>query len=402
MRALPQDHPWNFIQQSNVHCAYCSGGHVQLGTKNVTIEIHGSWHFFTWHRAYLYFYERILGKLLNDTTFALPFWNWDDPAGMSIPTIYRENTSSLFNPTRYPNALKFTDLGGCEADDNPDSLDKQKQCNLQVMHRQFLAASNSTSIFFGGALRAGGSLPGGGPIENSPHSPVHINTGSDMSVIARSGYDPLFIAHHSNVDRLWAIWDGISGKRSKVIADEDFLNATFLFWDENMERVRIQVRDIIDMRKLGYVYEDVPLKWMDIDTMVENETRVLGMGNFAVKDLVTYVNFPLLLSSAAKVNVTRMLGREKLVVSGIELDGRDYIWFDVYVSRVGAGKRVQAGCFIHMERRSDKRIPVKTKMQVGITEVIQQVGAADDDRIVVFLEPKVGGDKVMIGGVAII
>ncbi|KAK8916620.1 hypothetical protein KSP39_PZI022438 [Platanthera zijinensis] len=38
MRALPEDHPWNFIQQSNVHCAYCSGGYVQLGL-NITLDV---------------------------------------------------------------------------------------------------------------------------------------------------------------------------------------------------------------------------------------------------------------------------------------------------------------------------------------------------------------------------
>ncbi|KAK8916802.1 hypothetical protein KSP39_PZI022441 [Platanthera zijinensis] len=404
MRALPRDHPWNFIQQSNVHCAYCSGGHVQLGTKNVTIEIHGSWHFFTWHRAYLYFYERILGKLINDASFAIPFWNWDDLAGMSIPTIYRDNTSSLFNPTRYPTALNFTNLGGCEGDGTPGSLDKQKLCNLQVMHRQFAAASNSTSIFFGGALRAGGgSFPGGSPIENSPHSPVHVTTGADMSQISKSGYDPLFIAHHSNVDRLWAIWEGIPGKSSKVIADPDFLDASFLFWDENLERVRIRVRDVIDPRKLGYVYQDVPLKWMDIKTRVEDETSILQAQDLARPYPVGKLNFPLRLRSAAKVNVRRTASRgETLVVSDIELDGRDYVWFDIYVSRVDGGGRAQAGCFIHMERRSDKKIPIITKMQIGIADVIKQIGAAADDQIVVTLEPKVGGDKVTVGGVSII
>ena len=31
-------------------------------------------------RFYLYFHERILGKLIGDDTFALPFWNWTRPA----------------------------------------------------------------------------------------------------------------------------------------------------------------------------------------------------------------------------------------------------------------------------------------------------------------------------------
>ncbi|PKA46165.1 Aureusidin synthase [Apostasia shenzhenica] len=72
MRSLQADHPWNFIQQSNVHCAYCAGGHLH-SSRNITLEIHFSWLFFPWHRAFLYFYERILGKLVGDPSFALPF-----------------------------------------------------------------------------------------------------------------------------------------------------------------------------------------------------------------------------------------------------------------------------------------------------------------------------------------
>ncbi|TVU16157.1 hypothetical protein EJB05_39708, partial [Eragrostis curvula] len=35
----------------------------------------------------LYFHERILDKLTDDDTFALPFWNWDSPGGMTLPPI---------------------------------------------------------------------------------------------------------------------------------------------------------------------------------------------------------------------------------------------------------------------------------------------------------------------------
>src|SRR5205814_8531160 len=64
--------PRGWMQQANVHCWYCGGG-----TDNVEgEEIHGSWWFFAWHRCYLYFHERILGKLLGDPTVALACWDW--------------------------------------------------------------------------------------------------------------------------------------------------------------------------------------------------------------------------------------------------------------------------------------------------------------------------------------
>ncbi|KAL0399569.1 UNVERIFIED_CONTAM: Polyphenol oxidase, chloroplastic [Sesamum radiatum] len=76
MKALPEDDPRSFMQQANVHCAYCN---------------------LTW---YLFFYERILGKLIDDPTFGLPFWNWDNPPGMVMPNMFVNKDSPLFNPRR--------------------------------------------------------------------------------------------------------------------------------------------------------------------------------------------------------------------------------------------------------------------------------------------------------------
>lgn len=92
MRNLPADDPRSFAQQANVHCAYCDGAYDQLGFPGLELQIHNSWLFFPFHRYYLYFHERILGKLIGDDTFALPFWNWDSPDGMKLPSIYTPST----------------------------------------------------------------------------------------------------------------------------------------------------------------------------------------------------------------------------------------------------------------------------------------------------------------------
>ncbi len=64
----PND-PRGWQQQANVHCWYCGGGLDGQAAE----EIHGSWWFFPWHRCYLYFHERIPGKLIGDPTLALPY-----------------------------------------------------------------------------------------------------------------------------------------------------------------------------------------------------------------------------------------------------------------------------------------------------------------------------------------
>src|SRR5678815_5156340 len=68
-----------------------------------SVHVHFNWKFFAFHRAYLYFHERILGKLINDLDFRLPYWDWDVSSHRKLPGAYTNpNNSSnpLFNSTR--------------------------------------------------------------------------------------------------------------------------------------------------------------------------------------------------------------------------------------------------------------------------------------------------------------
>uniref|UniRef100_A0A6V7QVN0 Tyrosinase copper-binding domain-containing protein n=1 Tax=Ananas comosus var. bracteatus TaxID=296719 RepID=A0A6V7QVN0_ANACO len=127
MKALPDSDPRSFKQQANVHCAYCNGAYDQLGHPGVELQVHNSWLFFPWHRFYLYFNERILGKLIGNDTFALPFWNWDAPGGMQIPSIYTNTSSPLYdklrNANHQPPALVSLDFSGTK----PPAQQIQKQ-----------------------------------------------------------------------------------------------------------------------------------------------------------------------------------------------------------------------------------------------------------------------------------
>jgi len=92
------DDPRGWYRQGAVHCWYCSGAGDSLNG----MEIHGGWWFFAWHRAYLYFHETILGKLIGDPSFALPYWDWDsckdDPNDMTGRNRF-PGRSTVFRPT---------------------------------------------------------------------------------------------------------------------------------------------------------------------------------------------------------------------------------------------------------------------------------------------------------------
>jgi polyphenol oxidase len=104
MRALDKSNPLSFAAQAAVHESYCDG-HYRLDPteKNRPFDVHFSWIFAPWHRMYIYFYERALGDLIGDDTFALPYWSWDTPAGMGIPAVFKGVSTAenpLFDPYR--------------------------------------------------------------------------------------------------------------------------------------------------------------------------------------------------------------------------------------------------------------------------------------------------------------
>jgi polyphenol oxidase len=147
MKQLPADDPRSFEQQWRVHCAYCDGAYDQVGFPDLELQIHNCWLFFPWHRFYVYFHERILGKLIGDETFALPFWNWDAPAGMTLPAIYTIKSSPLYderrNPAHQPPVPPDLDYSASNPS-IPIPRDQQIDKNLKIMYRQ--ASTTSTRI----------------------------------------------------------------------------------------------------------------------------------------------------------------------------------------------------------------------------------------------------------------
>lgn len=222
MKSLDKDDPLNFMQQANIHCAYCNSGYKELGFPGVPLQVHFSWLFFPFHRWYLYFFERILGSLIGDDTFALPFWNYDSKVGMQLPSLYNDVNSPLYDPNRNQNHLppNVVDIGFTTID--LDVSDQQKiNNNLTMMYRQMITNAPCPQLFFGNPIR-GGEQPirGMGTIENIPHNAVHRWVGNpnnkfreNMGTFYSAARDPIFYAHHANIDRMWTIWKTLGAKR---------------------------------------------------------------------------------------------------------------------------------------------------------------------------------------------
>ncbi len=291
----PKD-PRGWAGQANVHCYYCSGGYDTLGS-----EIHGGWSFLPWHRCYLYMHERIIGALLGDPTFRLPYWDWDtipdapNPIRNTVPPAYAAMNYDLPNASgiahaqmSVANPLFDRTRGAAPPTPIPGSI-------VGVTAISTVMCQTGEN-FTGGA---GNAVTGGltGQLESSPHGPVHIWTGDprtsstqpapygcfypgdypydpkdpnslpadqsqsigciDMGVLATAAQDPIFFAHHSNIDRLWSIWVQAGNANP---ADKSWAEMGWSFYDENKNWVTIQVSDVVDEGNLSYAYQPPQVK----------------------------------------------------------------------------------------------------------------------------------------------
>ncbi|OIV91760.1 hypothetical protein TanjilG_26613 [Lupinus angustifolius] len=420
MKALPQDDPRSFYQQANVHCAYCNGAYSQVGFPDLDLQVHNSWLFLPWHRWYLYFHERILGSLINDPTFALPFWNYDAPIGMQLPSIYADPKSSLYDILRNPDHQppKLIDLDYNFAEDPNASV----SANLTIMYRQVVSGAKTPKLFFGNAYRAGDKPdPGAGTLENVPHGPVHGWTGDinqpndeDMGNFYSAARDPIFFAHHSNIDRIWSIWKTLGGGKRKDITDSDWLESGFLFYDENKNLVRVKVKDSLDTKKLSYVYQDVEIPWLNN----KPKPRRSKAQKSPPQTSRNSVKFPLVLDSVVSTIVERPRKsrskkekeeeEEVLVIEGIEYDKNIGVKFDVFINDeddklIRPDNTEFAGSFVsvpHSHKHKNNN-NINTCLRLGLSDLLEDLEVEDDDSVVVTLVPKYGIGKVKIRGIKI-
>ncbi|KAI5011083.1 hypothetical protein ZWY2020_013220 [Hordeum vulgare] len=278
-------------------------------------------------------------------------------------------------------------------------------------------------LFLGQPYRAGDQPDtGAGSVENVPHGPVHRWTGDpaqpnreDMGNFYSAARDPIFFAHHGNIDRLWHVWRGLRPSNTDF-TDPDWLDAAFLFYDEEARLVRVRVRDCLDTAALRYTYQDVGLPWLNARP---------AKASAGTPALATTGTLPATLDRTIRVTVTRprvsRSRREKdeeeevLVVEGIQIADHfnEFVKFDVLVNepeRAVSGTPATAtgycaGSFAytpHMARPDEMRNgPVKTVARFGVCDLMDDIGADGDKTVVVSLVPRCGCEMVTVGGVSI-
>ena len=190
------------------------------------------WYFLPWHRHMLHQFEQTIREVLKDDDFSLPYWNpvTGNEADLSLPVVFRDPGSPLFNGTRWP---------WVNGGERIDTL-WMNWLSLDCLNEKSYIDSATGSLGFCPRL------------DQNPHFFTHIAIGGDMADFATVGGDPLFYLHHCNLDRIWESWNGLGNSNP---TDPKYLNRKFTYADRNGKRLDIPVSAANRAAQLGYEYD---------------------------------------------------------------------------------------------------------------------------------------------------
>lgn len=252
MQSRPVSDPTSWLYQANIHGTTESPLRPAWRTCQ-----HGSYFFLSWHRMYLYYFERILRAATGDpnTTLTLPYWDYTSsaPGARQIPLPLRQPANPS-NPLWVSARSAVMNGGGSLPASAVDT-------SLAYAYRNFCAPTGS-GLSFGGqqvAVPVHGGFPHSA-FETTPHDAVHVQIGGWMGSFSTAARDPIFWLHHANIDRLWKRWLDQGGGRGHADV-ADWSNRTFTFFDETGTAVTLtgqQVLDTAAILPMGYRYDDDP------------------------------------------------------------------------------------------------------------------------------------------------
>jgi tyrosinase len=202
---------------------------------------HASEQIWPWHRAFLYYFEKLLQAAdpSNPTTptkdVTIPYWDWTRmPTGQhGYPKAFEETGSPLMDPDDSRNDWAGT---------TPPLID------LGTM------LDEPAWPVFGGSALCSGQAFRKGLLEAGPHDLGHGEyVGGNMADVSISVRDPIFWAHHANLDRLWDLWQ----KQHKVAPT--CMDVMLAGWANITLPIPAVVRNFICVEKqLGYQYVLAP------------------------------------------------------------------------------------------------------------------------------------------------
>jgi hypothetical protein len=188
--------------------------------------------FVSWHRAYVYYFERMCRVASGDDTFTLPYWNYDLSGQNIVPQPFL--TPATGNPLYH----------------SPRDANDGSQIDPIFLGEGGTVALADFSTFQD-ALQA-------------CHDNTHGAIGGDMGFVPTSALDPIFYLHHCNIDRCWRHWQIQHQHGADPSPLPVWWNTAWTFFDETGTAVQITGQQVEHTPNLGYVYDDEPARFIPL------------------------------------------------------------------------------------------------------------------------------------------
>jgi hypothetical protein len=273
MQARPASDPTSWAWQAAVHGTFAAN----LPGGNFNACQHQGWFFLSWHRMYLYFFERIVRKAVLDAggpaDFALLYWNYDRPfPSNTLPPAFR----APILPDGTPNPLFIASPRRSAGLMAGGQVPATATSSTAAMAQTAFSSQPMGTSFGGGRVGPAQFAGSTGALEFTPHNVMHPTIGGPPVNPCQGGLmtdprcaalDPNFWLHHANVDRLWNHWLTLGGGRANP-TEAAWLDQSFVFHDENGTQVTMSGADVVDTAaQLGYVYDAAALPSQEMMTL---------------------------------------------------------------------------------------------------------------------------------------
>jgi tyrosinase len=181
--------PSSYQSLRNMHVAPASG------------EEHGGPHFLPWHRTYLLDLERGLQAI--DPSVSMHYWRFDQPAPEVFTRFFMGETRQVPFSADFVVLDPSNPLVGWFTDSTPGIL---RSSTFDTKTEAAPGLPGFELLDQAQTLALGPNFPDFGAMEGTPHGAAHVSFNGWISDIPTAPKDPLFFMLHSNVDRLWALW----------------------------------------------------------------------------------------------------------------------------------------------------------------------------------------------------
>mmetsp|Transcript_16050 Transcript_16050/g.28035 ORF Transcript_16050/g.28035 Transcript_16050/m.28035 type:complete len:635 (+) Transcript_16050:313-2217(+) len=176
--------------------------------------------FLPWHRWFLYVFETELRQVSGDCGLTVPFWDWE----LDDERILRDRQFTIFDEDQAFGIFTERHGGSCAWDVMDEDgrwdgcLDREYNDNWDFWRESQVISQivDYDEFSRGDFITRGDNVEAIDPdrerirgyalnLEVGPHAAPHLIVGGQMEDMS-SPNDPLFWVHHSNVDRMYAMW----------------------------------------------------------------------------------------------------------------------------------------------------------------------------------------------------